>query len=255
MKVSPTEDITKLLVTGGLDSEKSVYSINLADWKVTQLGDLLEGSLSKCVEKFNTETNEREILPFEFPELLNGVSSAVIDNKVYAIGGKIEGGAIFESEKFEWIQLPKLKHNVSHHKSFVVGNVIYVTPGHGPMVMQRIDPRQRKTAVLAQMEGTSRLCTFAKCDDCIMGCGGTTQTQVYDIEVDEWRKMSQLKRTFGGDCFGTLTHMYYFPVFAKDLITRNIAYRFNIKREQWKEFNIHIPPLDYKNDGYSFITV
>uniref|UniRef100_A0AC35TYA1 BACK domain-containing protein n=1 Tax=Rhabditophanes sp. KR3021 TaxID=114890 RepID=A0AC35TYA1_9BILA len=162
-----------------------------------------------AIETFNITTNICTTLTCKMPSKFDYVSSAVIGNKIFRIGGycgttkKTTNSVDFEPEKFAWYSLKPLCKPVSRHNSFVINNMIYVTPGEGCANMQRYDPREPQDGEYSSLRGKDPIVTaFSATSICggnILCCRGTNNAgsyikscRIFDISIDKWRNVENL---------------------------------------------------------------
>uniref|UniRef100_A0AC35TZG9 BTB domain-containing protein n=1 Tax=Rhabditophanes sp. KR3021 TaxID=114890 RepID=A0AC35TZG9_9BILA len=125
-------------VVGQLNNPKSSHTSQ----RIRDTAFVFGGNQSTKIETFNINTNICETISPEMPSPRYSLSSATLDNKIFAIGGYINNKTVddveyFEAGKMFWIKNGSLCKPVNRHDSVVVDGVIYVTPGLGCSNMQR----------------------------------------------------------------------------------------------------------------------
>uniref|UniRef100_A0AC35TRB0 CHCH domain-containing protein n=1 Tax=Rhabditophanes sp. KR3021 TaxID=114890 RepID=A0AC35TRB0_9BILA len=161
---------------------------------------VLGGGVNKKIEKYNLESNKSEVLSFEMSCNNEDYSTVVYSNRIYVIGGELNGDAIdtveyFEPEKMKWIDAPKLLQQVSYHDSVIVDQIIYAVGNRNSNKFQRIDPREGKWSFLADMPNQTywtALSVFGHAFTCAGGVKTESLCQIYDIRNDKWDKLANL---------------------------------------------------------------
>uniref|UniRef100_A0AC35U8D8 Kelch repeat protein n=1 Tax=Rhabditophanes sp. KR3021 TaxID=114890 RepID=A0AC35U8D8_9BILA len=127
-------------------------------------------------------------------------SSVVHSNRIYVIGGRLNGDPIdtveyFEPEKMKWIDAPKLLQPITRHDSVIVDEIIYAVGDWESNKFQRFDPREGKWSLLADIPNKTHFTALSVFEHTITCSGGIhtkSLCQVYDIRNDEWDKLANL---------------------------------------------------------------
>uniref|UniRef100_A0AC35U3H8 BTB domain-containing protein n=1 Tax=Rhabditophanes sp. KR3021 TaxID=114890 RepID=A0AC35U3H8_9BILA len=169
-----TKDVTKI---GGEYSKQSVVEIDIKQNSVKTLGSLSIGKGYHCsekigndvfvlgelhtkkIEKYNLESNQSEVLSLEMTCNKDLYSSVLHSNRIYIIGGRLNGNSIdtveyFEPEKMKWIDAPKSLQPIIRHDSVIVDQIIYVVGDCDSNKFQRYNLESNKSEVLS-LEMTS----------------------------------------------------------------------------------------------------
>uniref|UniRef100_A0AC35UEG6 Kelch repeat protein n=1 Tax=Rhabditophanes sp. KR3021 TaxID=114890 RepID=A0AC35UEG6_9BILA len=127
-------------------------------------------------------------------------SSVVYSNRIYVIGGELNGDPIntveyFEPEKMKWIDAPELLQQISAHDSVIVDEIIYAVGDSQSTKFQRFDPREGKWSFLADIPNQTfytALSVFEHTITCSGGYHTQSLCQVYDITNNKWDKLANL---------------------------------------------------------------
>uniref|UniRef100_A0AC35TXC4 BTB domain-containing protein n=1 Tax=Rhabditophanes sp. KR3021 TaxID=114890 RepID=A0AC35TXC4_9BILA len=215
---------SKMILFGGAQPDQSVVEIYTKQSSVKAIRDLSIGKKFHCsekigndvfvlgdrnskkIEKYNLESNQSEVLSFEMTFNKNIYSSVVHSNRIYVIGGRLNGNSIdtveyFEPEKMKWIDAPKLLQSIRCHDSVIVDEIIYAVGDISSTKFQRFDPREGKWNFLADISnktyGTA-LSVFEHTITCSGGQNARLLCQVYDIRNNKWDKLTNLTIPFLG---------------------------------------------------------
>uniref|UniRef100_A0AC35UCQ3 BTB domain-containing protein n=1 Tax=Rhabditophanes sp. KR3021 TaxID=114890 RepID=A0AC35UCQ3_9BILA len=209
---------SKMILFGGSNSRQSVVEIDTKQNSVKRIGDLSIGKWCHCsekigsdvfvlgdgvnkkIEKYNLESNKSEILSLEMTRNKDFYSSVVHSNRIYVIGGRLNGDPIdtveyFEPEKMKWTDAPKLLKHVGFHDSVIVDKIIYAVGGYNSNKFQRFDPREGKWSFLADIPTRTfdtALSVFEHTITCSGGEYAKSLCQVYDIRNNKWDKLANL---------------------------------------------------------------
>uniref|UniRef100_A0AC35TJ91 BTB domain-containing protein n=1 Tax=Rhabditophanes sp. KR3021 TaxID=114890 RepID=A0AC35TJ91_9BILA len=209
---------SKMILFGGLHSNQSVVEIDMKQNSVKTIGSLSIGKWCHCsekigndvfvlgdynskrIEKYNLESNKSEVLSFEMTCNKDVYSSVVYSNRIYVIGGRLNGNSIdtveyFEPEKMKWVDAPKLLQQIRCHDSVIVDEIIYAVGDSQSTKFQRFDPREGKWSFLADIPNKrhfTALSVFEHTITCTGGVKTESLCQIYDIRNKKWYKLTNL---------------------------------------------------------------
>uniref|UniRef100_A0AC35TIZ4 BTB domain-containing protein n=1 Tax=Rhabditophanes sp. KR3021 TaxID=114890 RepID=A0AC35TIZ4_9BILA len=271
MPVNYSAENSKVFLFGGSWDDKSVvcYDIkNKTIGVVAQLNNpkkshtsqrirdtafVFGGSQSTKIETFNVNTNICETISLEMPSKGYGLSSATLDNKIFAIGGVINNKTIddvdyFEAGKMSWVKNESLCKPVNRHDSVVVDGVIYVTPGSGCFNMQRFDEREGKFTLLKESPTKAYPSAVSLFNKNILCCGGYNNRNLdscclYDIVADNWRNIKKLPlKVRGGSCIESIDSIIHFG--GSSNIYQNDIYVYSKSEKTWSKSNVLLPKVN-----------
>uniref|UniRef100_A0AC35U1C6 Kelch repeat-containing protein n=1 Tax=Rhabditophanes sp. KR3021 TaxID=114890 RepID=A0AC35U1C6_9BILA len=204
---------------GGLSNKNSIVCVDLNSRAAEEVAKLVEdrechacgrignkvfnfGGLNNLkIEKFDIETNTTETLDFEMNLPTKYPSCAVVEGRIFSIGGFAGGNIVssvdyFESEKMSWIKSVDLVAPVQKHKSVVIEGVIYVTGGEGCSNIQRFDEREGRWTLLREDPLKSFDAAVSTSNNNILCCGGEIEDSVkdecriYELSTNSWRAIA-----------------------------------------------------------------
>uniref|UniRef100_A0AC35U1K1 BTB domain-containing protein n=1 Tax=Rhabditophanes sp. KR3021 TaxID=114890 RepID=A0AC35U1K1_9BILA len=217
-------NLSKVYLFGGLSNKNSIVCVDLNSRAAEEVAKLVEdrechacgrignkvfnfGGLNNLkIEKFDIETNTTETLDFEMNLPTKYPSCAVVEGRIFSIGGFAGGNIVssvdyFESEKMSWIKSVDLVAPVQKHKSVVIEGVIYVTGGEGCSNIQRFDEREGRWTLLREDPLKSFDAAVSTSNNNILCCGGEIEDSVkdecriYELSTNSWRAIASLPLT------------------------------------------------------------
>uniref|UniRef100_A0AC35TUK4 BACK domain-containing protein n=1 Tax=Rhabditophanes sp. KR3021 TaxID=114890 RepID=A0AC35TUK4_9BILA len=170
---------------------------------------ILGGENTTKIEVFDIETNTIEQLKIEMYDKIDSFSTVVLDNKIYSFMGRKRNkatnlGRIFDAEKMIWTKIKYIELESYGHQSFLIDNIIYITPGANEnQFMHRYDPRENIWTLMAKMPGHRKQFAVSKYENNLLFCGGdssnnfedalpTKDCDLYDLKAKSWRKSEAL---------------------------------------------------------------
>uniref|UniRef100_A0AC35TS90 BTB domain-containing protein n=1 Tax=Rhabditophanes sp. KR3021 TaxID=114890 RepID=A0AC35TS90_9BILA len=272
--------ISKVCLFGGYGNSKSIASLDLKTKTINEIAQLrtdkayhtsakveskvfvFGGNTNKRIEKFDIQTNTCETLDFEMPAVTEGLSSAVVGNKIFSIGGSVNGQLLncvnyFEPEKMCWVKSMDLCKADKNIRSVVIDGLIYCTPGEYFSNLQRFDVREGKWSLLREYPDKSFKSSVSTYDDNILCCGGETKgllyksCRVYDVSANSWRDIADLPVSVtSGTSIETVDSIMYFGGFNG--CPRNEIYSYDKSKHEWQRYSASLPEGNCDSSIISF---
>jgi len=178
--------------------------VEVLDGKIYFVGGKNVSGRKNIAERYDPETNTWEILS-PMSEARHGVASAVLNGKVYAIGGQgLSSVEVYDPSTESWSSGVALPSEVNHGTAITVGVKIYLIGGKNSSSQNidqvlSFDPSTNQWQAKANMPTTRhgvKLVWFENRIWAIAGYGTPANSTVesYDPQTDTWRTEKQLPR-------------------------------------------------------------
>uniref|UniRef100_A0AC35UCB2 Kelch repeat protein n=1 Tax=Rhabditophanes sp. KR3021 TaxID=114890 RepID=A0AC35UCB2_9BILA len=236
--------------------ERRCHASNKIGNTVLVYGGDNKGGILDDMEILNLETMETFDTSCKMLIPRKWFGSACVNEKIYAIGGKIKGYSDlasverYDPEKNEWYQDAPIPVASCGFNGLAQDQVIYLTPGSETKHLMRFDPRENHWDRLTQFIVPRFYSTFVSNSEEIYICGGYsdkihTRVSVYDIRANSLRVAKDMPV---GVCLahGTLHQNKIFVLGGSNIVNFSLVdtqatWCYDIKKDEWSELESSLP--------------
>uniref|UniRef100_A0A0N5C6Y8 BACK domain-containing protein n=1 Tax=Strongyloides papillosus TaxID=174720 RepID=A0A0N5C6Y8_STREA len=224
---------------------------------------LMEGQVSSAFLKYDISNKTITTLPYKMAAPRFSFASCIIDNTIYAFGGKQGSRTVAVTEKFSLEKMRWFKgkgtETVKDHgfDAIVAKNAIYLTPGGLSALIRRYDPREGKIKQLGKIPTGRYLSTSCRNGDSIYVCGGYSnvsrnECHLYDLRNNCWKTLPSLPiPIYGARSLFYNNSLYVLGGAIDEIKGTNRIQMLDIPNNKWSILDVR---LQFFNDSFSLIT-
>ncbi|CEF61087.1 Kelch repeat type 1 and BTB/POZ fold domain and Kelch-type beta propeller domain-containing protein [Strongyloides ratti] len=224
---------------------------------------LMEGQVSSDFLRYDISNKVVTMLPYKMAAPRYSFASCVINDVLFAFGGKQGSRTVavtekFSLEKMRWVK-GRCTEAVKDHgfDAIVARNAVFLTPGGLSALIRRYDPREGGISQLEKIPTGRYMCASCKSGDSIIVCGGYSnisrkECHLYDIRNNNWTALSPLPvAVYGARSFFYNDNVYVFGGAIDGTKGTNKIQTLNISTNKWSVLDIR---MQFFNDSFSLIT-